>query len=62
MTTKCKYNELTGNSPTLHDCEKCEEEFGLPYRWCCLKNCEVFYFEECNNCKVRERVVKEIEE
>lgn len=48
MTDRCPYNDITGEEPTLSDCSKCEIEFILPYRFCCLKRCGKETF--CNGC------------
>lgn len=49
MTTECEYNKRTGEEATLHDCEKCQEEYELPFSHCCLNGCGEHEF--CRNCE-----------
>lgn len=53
MLRECSYNEITGERPTLNDCEKCIERFPFPYSGCCLDHCE--YCRE-ENCEVRDEL------
>lgn len=49
MESLCLYNELTGEEPTLNDCDKCHEKFNMPcYWWCCLRECN--RHEYCMGC------------
>jgi hypothetical protein len=47
MLRECSYNEITGERPTLNDCDKCKERFPFPYSGCCLDHCEYCREEEC---------------
>lgn len=48
MVASCIYNELTGEEPTLNDCDKCHGEYNMPRWWCCLRECGEHEF--CSGC------------
>ena len=47
MLCECAYNDFTGKRPSMNDCEKCREQFDLPYESCCLELCNDCEIEEC---------------
>ena len=57
MVITCAYNRITGESPTLNDCDKCSEMHQFPYDWCCIEVCG--RDELCVDCTRREKGVIE---
>ena len=51
MVVECSYNDLTGNKPTLNDCDKCHREYDLPFDTCCLDNCNDCERSDCTRFK-----------
>lgn len=49
MKTPCIYNELSGDEPTINDCQTCSSYFEFPYTWCCLEECGEHEF--CADCE-----------
>ena len=47
MVVECTYNDLTGNKPTITDCDLCHIKFDLPFITCCLNNCNDCGRDDC---------------
>ena len=51
MVVECTYNDLTGNKPTITDCDLCHIKFDLPFVTCCLNNCNDCERSDCTRFK-----------